>query len=174
MTIRLTADGAPDLSAGGYDASRADRIAAKGIRQKVRWLRMKRFKEHDMKPTEMIAEQLTYTVVGLSVTGIDTARLHKRLMRHNTSLVGKPHQQRVLIVLSVDSLSESEDFKALSARFGEQYDHFALLNDVAVDACNTVGFSIKVLGKIDTTELHVTPYTLLKLSYWNEIVPDVE
>ncbi len=131
-----------------------------------------------MKSAEMVVEQLTYTVVGLSVTGIDTARLHKRLMRHNTSLVGKPHQERLLIVLSVDSLSESEDFKSLSARFGEQYDHFALLNDVAVDACNTVGFGIKVLGKIDGRELHVTPYTLLKLSYWNELrseaAPDSE
>jgi hypothetical protein len=132
---------------------------------------MKRFKESDMKPAEMIGEQLTYAVVGLTVTGIDTARLHKKIMRHNTSLVGKPHQESVLIVFSVDSQSETEDFKLLSARFGEQYDHFALLNDVAVAACNEVSFGIKVLGEIDAGELRVTPYTLLKLSYWNEFPP---
>jgi hypothetical protein len=126
-----------------------------------------------MKPAELNGERLTYTVVGLTVTGIDTARLHKRLMRHNTSLLGKPHQESVLIVFSVDSLSETEDFQSLSAKFGEQYDHFALLNDVAVAACNEVSFGIKVLGEIDARELRATPYTLLKLSYWNELRPEV-
>jgi hypothetical protein len=93
-------------------------------------------------------------------------------MRHNTSLLGKPHQESVFIVFSVDSQSEPEDFQSLSARFGEQYDHFALLNDVAVAACNEVRFGIRVLGEIDARELRVTPYTLLKLCYWNELRPE--
>jgi hypothetical protein len=122
-----------------------------------------------MKPTEMIRERRTYTVVGLTVTGLDTVRLHKAIMRHNTSLVGKPHQERLLIILSIDSPSQSEDFKSLSARFGEQFDHFALLNDVAVDACKVVGFGIKAPGEIDQRELRVTPHTLLKLPFWSEL-----
>lgn len=122
-----------------------------------------------MKPTEIIGELRTYTVVGLTVTGLDNVKLHKAIMRHNTSLVGRPHQERLLIVLSIDPTSESEDFKSLSSKFGERFDHFALLNDVAVDACKAVGFGIKALGEIDQRELRVTPDTLLKLPFWSKL-----
>jgi hypothetical protein len=122
-----------------------------------------------MKPTEVIGEYRTYTVVGLPVTGLDTMRLHKAIMRHNASLICRAHQERILIVLSIDSPSESEDFKLLSARFGERFDHFALLNDVAVDVFKAVGFGLKVLGEVDERELRGTPYTLIKLPFWSEI-----
>jgi hypothetical protein len=40
----------------------------------------------------------------------------------------------------MSTLGQPKDFRMLSDRFGQKYDRFLLLNDVAVEACRAVNF----------------------------------
>jgi hypothetical protein len=60
---------------------------------------------------------------------------------------------------------EPGDFKLLCDRFGNEFVKFLLLNDIAVEACRAVNFSIKSLGTIQETDL-IKPSTLLTCAYW--------
>ena len=70
-------------------------------------------------------------------------------------------------MLGVGSVLEARDFDLLSARFKRDFDTFALLNEVAIEACNAVGFSITNLGVIDESELSVRPHVLLTCPFWD-------
>ena len=70
-------------------------------------------------------------------------------------------------MLGVGSVLEARDFDLLSARFKRDFDTFALLNEVAIEARNAVGFSITNLGVIDESELSVRPHVLLTCPFWD-------
>ena len=73
--------------------------------------------------------------------------------------------KRDVIIRSVGPMFEPVDFRFLRERFGSEFVKFLLLNDVAVEACRAVNFSIEPLGTIDEADL-VKPGTLLICSFW--------
>jgi hypothetical protein len=109
------------------------------------------------------ATDAKYTVVA----GFDTVTLQLAVNQYHISLGSKPFRKRDLIVYIIERLSvdeddpgtpkETEDFKLLSAECGKQFEDFALLNDVAVEACKRVALTATRLGEIDLSKLRSLP-----------------
>jgi hypothetical protein len=55
----------------------------------------------------------------------------------------------------------------LQERFGEEYQHFVVLDEVAVEACETLGFNSGTqLGPVDIDELRGSVNRLFKTDFW--------
>jgi hypothetical protein len=112
----------------------------------------------------MDTASLIYTVVGTTSNDPGLAPdLDVRIRMH--SVVSTHRQRRDVVILGVRPLTEVDDFKLLSARFGDGFVEFLLLNDVAVDACQALHFPIKPLGTIARTKL-LKPATVMTIPYW--------
>ena len=73
--------------------------------------------------------------------------------------------KRDVIIRSVGPTFEPVDFRFLRELFGSEFVKFLLLNDVAVEACRAVNFSIEPLGTIAETDL-IKPSPLLTCPFW--------
>jgi hypothetical protein len=111
----------------------------------------------------MDTANLIYTVVGQTSSDAGLASdLDVQIGTHN--LVSSHRQGRDLVILGVRPLTEADDFKLLSRRFGDGFIEFLLLNDVAIEACKALHFPIKPLGTIARTKL-LKPATVMMLPY---------
>ena len=110
----------------------------------------------------MATASLVYTVFGQTSSDPGLADLDVRIRTH--SLVSSHRQRRDVVILGVRPLTEADDFKFLSGRFGDGFVEFLLLNDVAVEACKAFHFPIKPLGTIARTKL-LKPATVMTLPY---------
>jgi hypothetical protein len=111
----------------------------------------------------MATASLIYTVVGQTPSDPGLASdLDVQIRMH--SLVPSHRRRRDLVILGVRALTEADDFALLSARFGDGFVEFLLLNDVAVEACKAFHFPIKPLGTIARAKL-LKPATVMKLRY---------
>jgi hypothetical protein len=105
------------------------------------------------------------TVVGL---GPDDPTLPPDLGSQIRIKCGPSNSRRLkrdVIIRSVGPMFEPVDFRFLRERFGSEFAKFLLLNDVAVEACRAVYFSIEPLGTIAETEL-IKPSILLTCPFW--------
>jgi hypothetical protein len=110
---------------------------------------------------------MTYTVIGFDIGdyGLPIVDLGLKIRQHGST--SSMTQKRDVVVLGVESLGEQpDDFKLLCTRFGEEFNRFALLNDVAVEAFAAINFQIKPLGEVDKSELRNRPDTLMTCPYW--------
>jgi hypothetical protein len=111
----------------------------------------------------MATASLIYTVVGQTSSDPGLAPgLDLQIRMH--SLVSSNRQKRDIVILSVRPLSEPDDFRLLSAGFGEGFVEFLLLNDVAIEACKDLHFPVETLGTIARTKL-LKPATVMTLPY---------
>ena len=111
----------------------------------------------------MATASLIYTVVGQTSGDPGLASdLDVQIRTH--SLVSSHRQRRDLVILGVRPLTEANDFKLLSRRFGNGFVEFLLLNDVAIEACKAFHFPIKPLGTIARTKL--LKLATVTLPYW--------
>jgi hypothetical protein len=74
-------------------------------------------------------------------------------------------QKREVLIAGVDQFFQPADFAALVAKFGNEFDRFLLLNDVAVEALSDCGCGFLFVGTIPQTHL-LKPSTLLTCPYW--------
>jgi hypothetical protein len=112
----------------------------------------------------MVIASLIYTVVVQTASDPGLAsELDVQIRAHN--LVSSHRQRRDVVILGVRPLTEADDFKLLSRRFGDGVVEFLLLNDVAVEACRALQFPIEPLGTIARTKL-LKPATVMMLPYW--------
>jgi hypothetical protein len=112
----------------------------------------------------MATTRLIYTVVGQTSSDPGLASdLDVQIRTH--SVVSSHRQRRDVVILGVRPLTEADDFKLLSRRFGDGFVEFLLLNDAAVEVCKALQFPIKPLGTIARTKL-LKPATVMTLPYW--------
>ena len=70
-----------------------------------------------------------------------------------------------VIIAGVDGFFQPADFTLLAAKFGQEFDRFLLLNEVALEACSDCNCNFTFVGTIPQANL-VKPSTLLTCSYW--------
>lgn len=87
---------------------------------------------------------MIYTVIGYTSGIMNTAELRIAISKQ-----GFTQSLPEMMVLTV----RAEDFELLSSRFGENFANFVLLNDVAIQVCNALGFPVAPLGTIDESEI---------------------
>jgi hypothetical protein len=106
-----------------------------------------------------------YTVVGLGPDDPTvTPELGSRIRIQCGPSINRK-LKRDVVIAGVGRRFEPVDFNLLSNWFGGEFVRFLLLNDVAVEACRAVNFSIKSLGTIQEPDL-IKPSTLLTCAYW--------
>jgi hypothetical protein len=81
------------------------------------------------------------------------------------SVLSSRKLKRDVIIAGVDRFFQPADFALLGAKFGEEFDRFLLLNDVALEACNDCNCNFTFVGTIPQAHL-LRPGTLLTCSYW--------
>jgi hypothetical protein len=112
----------------------------------------------------MDTASLIYTVVGQTSSDPGLAsEIDVQIRMHGSA--SNHRQRRDVVILGVRPLTEAEDFKLLSSRFGDGFVEFLLLNEVAVEACKALHFPIKPLGTIARTKL-LKPAKVMALPYW--------
>lgn len=112
----------------------------------------------------MATASLIYLVVGQTSSDPGLASdLDIQIRTHGLESRGR--HRRDIVILGVRPLTEADDFRLLSRRFGEGFVEFLLLNDVAVEACRALNFPITPLGTIDKTKL-LKPATVMRLTNW--------
>jgi hypothetical protein len=106
-----------------------------------------------------------FGVVGVS----SSARALPADLRHRISVQGSfssRRLKRIVVIAGVDKIFQPLDFLALSMKFGGGFDHFLLLNDVAVEACRAAGVHHPIRGYIRENEL-TRPGIILTCPYWS-------
>ena len=109
---------------------------------------------------------MTYTVLGLAANDMHKLMRLPIEIRQYCASFNNLRMCRDVIVLNVAPSPDSQDFEMLESRFRKDFDYFALLNDVAIEAFASVKASFTILGPIDDSELSAPPSTLFTCSYW--------
>lgn len=105
---------------------------------------------------------MVYFVHGFRSGVFDNARLGIAALKRKSSIF--PNGEcRTMEAYGVDP----SGFALLESKFGNGFESFVLLNDVAVDACRILGFDAGTqLGSIEIDGLGNSPSRLFKTEFW--------
>jgi hypothetical protein len=109
---------------------------------------------------------MAYTVYGFRSGILDTVRLHIESLKRKATLSPFRWQERMMRGFTV----EAEGFDFLERRFdvAGKFQNFVLLDDVAIEACNTLQIPLGVpLGTIELPEMSGLANKMFAWAYYS-------
>jgi hypothetical protein len=103
---------------------------------------------------------MAYTVFGFRSGFFETARLRNNSLERKATFTPQTSRERMMRAYVVGA----DGFYFLERRFGAGFGNFALLDDVAVEACQE--FKIPLGEPVGTIELHELGRLAIKLFAW--------
>ena len=108
---------------------------------------------------------MSYVVFGFRSGTLDTPKLHMETFKQKHALAPLPLQERMMRDYGVGA----SGLNYLERRFGEGFESFVLLDEVAVEACRH--FNVPLGERVGTIELDEMGGLAIKLftwAYWTE------
>jgi len=107
-----------------------------------------------------VAEQMVYTVFGFRSGFLETVRLRNHSLKRKATVAPLPASERRMRGYAVGA----DGFYFLERRFGTGFGNFALLDDVAVEACQEL--KIPLGERVGTIDLNEMGRLAIKLFEW--------
>jgi hypothetical protein len=109
---------------------------------------------------------MAYTVFGFRSGFLETARLLNDSLECKAARAAQTSRERIMRAYAVGA----DGFYFLERRFGAGFGNFALLDDVAIEACQE--FNIPLGEPVGTIELHELGRRAIKLFEWEYGAPE--
>jgi hypothetical protein len=108
---------------------------------------------------------MVYTVFGFRSGFLEAVRLRNESFERKAALAPLPLCERTMRGYAVGA----DGFFFLERRFGKGFQNFALLDEIAIEACQEFSIPLgELVGKIELNEMGRLAIPLFSWTYWTE------